>query len=68
MTPDLLRNLAAFALQAALITTAAGLLLQVLRIASPGTRYTCWRVVLAACLIMPMLLQRAATTSVSIAP
>jgi protein TonB len=68
MTPDLLRNLAAFALQAALITTAAGLLLQVLRIASAGTRYACWRVVLAACLIMPMLLQRPATTNVSTAP
>jgi protein TonB len=68
MTPDLLRNLAAFALQAALITTAAGLLLQVLRIASAGTRYACWRVVLAACLIMPMLLQRPATPSASTPP
>lgn len=68
MTPDLLRNLAAFTLQAALITAAAGLLLQVLRIASAGTRYACWRVVLAACLLMPLLLQRPATPVASTAP
>ncbi len=60
MTPDLLRNLAAFAVQAALITAAAAVLLPSLRIASAGTRYACWRVVLAVCLTMPLLLHRPA--------
>src|SRR6187455_154676 len=58
MDQDLMLNVAAFTLQVGLIAAAAALLLQVLRIASAGTRYLCWRVVLAACLVMPLVLQR----------
>jgi len=58
MDRDLMLNVAAFALQVAVIAAAAALLLRVLRIASAGTRYLCWRVVLAACLVMPLALQR----------
>ena len=55
---DPLLNLAAFALQICLIGAAASLVLAALRIGSPGARYTCWRIALAACLTMPLLLQR----------
>jgi hypothetical protein len=58
MSRDLMLNVAAFTLQVGVIAAAAALLLQVLRIASAGTRYLCWRVVLAACLVMPLVLQR----------
>jgi TonB family protein len=53
-----LMNLAAFTLQVCIIAAAAALLLGVLRIGSAGARYMCWRVALAACLTMPMLLQQ----------
>lgn len=60
MGQDLILNGWAFALQVLVITASAAALLSVVRIASAGVRYGCWRVVLAACLVMPLVLQRPA--------
>jgi protein TonB len=61
MGQDALSNLGAFALQACAIVAAAALLLRLLRLSSPGPRYVCWRLILAACLLMPWLLREPAT-------
>jgi hypothetical protein len=63
MGHDALTNLALFALQVCVITGVAAAVLGVLRIASAGTRYLCWRLVLAVCLAMPLLLQRTVPTA-----
>jgi TonB family protein len=57
-------NVIAFIAQVCVIVLAAALLLRLLHIASPGTRYFCWRLVLVVCLAMPLLLQRTATPPV----
>jgi TonB family protein len=62
-----LLNLAAFALQVCVIATVAALLLRVLQIGSAGTRYVCWRIALAACLVMPLALQRPAALPADVA-
>jgi TonB family protein len=54
-----LENLAAYALQIAVITALAGLLLRVIPVASPGFRYAYWRIVLAAALVAPWILRAA---------
>jgi protein TonB len=58
MEPEPLLNLAAFTLQACIIAVAAALVLGLLRIGPAGARYVCWRVALAACLTMPLVLQQ----------
>jgi len=68
MDRDLMLNVAAFTLQVGVIVAAAALLLKVLRIASAGTRYLCWRVALAACLVMPLALQRSVPNPVDPSP
>jgi protein TonB len=54
-----LQNLAAYALQIAVVTALAALLLRVVPVASAGFRYAYWRVVLAAALVAPWVLQAA---------
>jgi TonB family protein len=54
-----LQNLTAYALQIALVTALAALLLRIVPVASAGFRYAYWRIVLAAALIAPWLLRTA---------
>ena len=54
-----LQNLTAYALQIALVTALAGLLLRIVPVASAGFRYAYWRAVLVAALIAPWLLRAA---------
>jgi len=56
MDDAILANLGAFALQTCAIVAAAALLVWLLQVSSPATRYTCWRMALFACLVMPWLL------------
>src|SRR3954469_235771 len=58
MAHDTLTNLAVFALQISVIAGVAAVVLRVVPIGSAGTRYFCWRWVLAVSLAMPLVLQR----------
>ena len=61
MSHDTLLNLGAFVLQVFVIVAVAAACLRALRIASAGARYVCWRVVLCACLAMPVVLHKTVT-------
>jgi protein TonB len=53
--PAFLSNLLAWSCQVALIAAVAAALLRLLRVDAPSIRYACWRLVLTACLALPLL-------------
>ena len=55
MDATVLENLARWNAQLALLIVAAAAIIALHRVSAPSIRYTYWRVVLAACLLMPLL-------------